>query len=272
MIITFVLFKYLYSQSNINIENLLNKQYTSNFVKKLHTSNNYKDYRGESINIAVIDSGVNKDHKDFSSNIKTGYNFIDNIDTTEDLNGHGTQVVGIISSIDNTIGLAGIAPKAQIYPLKILDDKGRSKVNKVIEALDWCIENNIDLINLSFSTNILNSELFEKINEVSDSGIIVVASYSNLNNTYDYPAMYNNVIGVKATKAKKIIVNNDIVYAYGNKVVTTNNNGEYIQVSGNSFATAHVTGVVALIIEKYREEGESVNISAIRNELKTIFN
>ena len=272
LIISFILLILFNNHSKFNLNEINKKQYVSDLVKKIRYSKNYGNYRGKSIKIAIIDSGVYANHNDFSINIKKGYNFIDNDEIMDDSNGHGTQITGIIGSADNNKGVVGIAPMADIYPLKILDNNGRSKVDKVIEALDWCIKNNINIINLSFSINVNNSNLYEKINQVTELGIIVVASYSNLKNTYDYPAMYDNVIGVKGTNKEKVYVDNDIFYAYGEKIVTTNNDGEYIRVSGNSFASAQVTGVVALIIERYRGEGKPLSISNIKDEFEKIFN
>lgn len=129
--------------------NFENSQMVSKLVSNTHAK---YDYTGQNIKIAVIDSGIMDTHSDFGENIKVGYNFI--LDTTDtfDFNGHGTHVSGVIAAQDNEIGIKGIAPKAEIYPLLVLNEEGKGEISDVCEAISWCINNKIDIINLSFST------------------------------------------------------------------------------------------------------------------------
>ena len=63
---------------------------------------------------------------------------------TDDDNGHGTMA-GTIAALDNSIGVVGVAPKAQIYSVKAFDEKGRGQVSDIIDALNWCVENKFTL-------------------------------------------------------------------------------------------------------------------------------
>ena len=100
------------------------------------------------------------------------------------------------------------------------------------------------------------------ISEAIKKGIFVVASYDNKKNRSSYPAQYENVIGVKAEKkVDKIYIKEEICYAPGYDIVTTNREGGYEKVNGNSVATAYVTGCVALIVSEYKANKENYDVT-----------
>ena len=223
---------------------------------------------GEKVKIAILDSGVNLNHRDFSGNIKSGYDFINNQEKISDKYGHGTWITGIIGACDNNIGICGVAPNAEIYPLIVLDDMGKGKISDVVDAIYWCIKENIDIINVSFSTKKNGKNLEKAISEAIKKGIFVVASYDNKKNRSSYPAQYENVIGVKAEKkVDKIYIKEEICYAPGYDIVTTNREGGYEKVNGNSVATAYVTGCVALIVSEYKANKENYDVNIIKKLL-----
>lgn len=224
--------------------------------------------KGENVKIAVLDSGVNANHQDLSENIKEGYDFIQNKVGVSDDCGHGTWIAGIIGASDNNIGICGIVPKADIYPLKVLDDQGRGKIKNVVNAINWCIQEDIDVVNISFSTKKDDENLKKVVEEAVKKGIIVVASYDNQENKNSYPAQYENVIGVKlGKKIDKVYTKEGICYAPGCGVTTTDRGGGYEKVEGNSIATAYVTGNVALVVSKCKMNKESYNVDKIKKIL-----
>ena len=226
------------------------------------------DNGGKKIKIAILDSGVNSNHQDFSNNIKSGYNFIRNTEVISDNYGHGTWITGIISASNNSVGICGIAPKAEIYPLVVLDEMGKGKIDDVVNAIYWCIKKNMDIINISFSTKKSDKNLEKAISDATKKGILIVASYDNKKNRSSYPAQYENVIGVKTEqKVNKIYIKDDICYAPGRDIVTTNKKGGYESVNGNSVATAYVTGCVALIVSECKANKENYNVSIIKELL-----
>lgn len=196
--------------------------------------------------IAVIDSGVQITHPDLAANIWVNKKEIpgngfddDNNGFIDDVNGwdffnnvadpapkfekgfteagvmHGTIVAGIIAAVgDNGLGVAGITWKAQIMPLKVLDDKGEGRTIDVVRAIDYAINNKADIINFSFVGLDYSRGLYEAIKRAHDAGIIMVAAAGNeqsqgdgydLADTPMYPACDdgedNMVIGVAATDA-----------------------------------------------------------------------
>jgi subtilisin family serine protease len=97
---------------------------------------------GKGLTAAVLDTGLNMDHLDFSGRIAAARNFTDDYggdpDKADDGNGHGTNVAGIIVANDvNT----GMAPEAKVIPLKVLRNNGGGRFQWVSQALQWVLDN-----------------------------------------------------------------------------------------------------------------------------------
>ncbi|MDD4157602.1 MAG: S8 family serine peptidase [Candidatus Cloacimonetes bacterium] len=256
---------------NVNLEDLTNNQYKSDFILKIKNHKNYENLTGKGVKIAIVDSGISREHKDLI-NIKLGYRVQTKNSVINDTTGHGTEIAGIISASNNKFGIVGIAPGSEVYPVSVLNKNGNSSISNIIEAIKWCISNQIDIINLSISTSYNDQKFKEVIATAISNNIIIVASYSNQKNTYDYPAMYANVIGVKSTVKNEIKIIDNIVFAPGFNIVTTSTEGNYTIVNGNSFATANITGFAALLKEKYERKGENLAYIDIINEIKDFNN
>ncbi len=218
-------------------------------IKKVTNSKNRK------VKIAVIDSGIYKEHEDLYGIIVKEFNAINQDEQVIDEFGHGTAIAGIIGGLNNEIGVVGIATNIEIYDVKVLDKYGRGDVRDLITAIDWCIEQNIDIINISFGYQTESVELKSAIDRAVDEEIILVAAAGN---TYgfgvDYPARYDSVISIssvnKELKRPTSAARGKIDFvAPGTDILTTNNNGNYSYFNGTSFATAHATGIIALILQ-----------------------
>jgi subtilisin family serine protease len=128
---------------------------------------------------------------------------------------HGTIVAGIIAAVGNNgSGISGVSWKAQIMPLRVLDDCGEGRTSEVIRAIDYAIANGADIINFSFVGLDYSRGLYEAIRRAHEAGIVMVAAAGNeqsagegydLDETPMYPACDdgedNMVIGVAATDA-----------------------------------------------------------------------
>jgi len=87
------------------------------------------------VNVAVIDTGVDLGHPDL--NVVSGTNCIDPTKTAQDDNGHGTHVAGSIAARDNGSGVVGVAPGTKLYAVKVLDQNGGGDWSQIICGIDW---------------------------------------------------------------------------------------------------------------------------------------
>ena len=164
---------------------------------------------GKGVKVAVIDSGASSQE---DLKIAGGKSFVGYTNSYSDDNGHGTHVAGIISAENNSIGVLGIAPDSEIYSLKAMDKNGNGYVSDLIYAIDWSIENKMDIINLSLgiedsAENMDTIEYLETfINKAYESGILIVAAAGNDDlSPVQYPAKYDSVIAVSATTVSNTI-------------------------------------------------------------------
>lgn len=218
----------------------------------------WKKTRGERIRIGVIDTGADYTHPDLRHCLSRGVNILNRYLPPNDDNGHGTHIAGTISAFTRGRGMIGVAPLAFIHPVKAFDQLGSAFVSDIIGGIEWCIENDMDIINMSFGMKTYSKALEAAIRAAHQSGIIVVASSGNegKRGTIDYPARLPQVIAVGATTRHGRIApfsnagKQIDIYAPGEKIYSTWVRGRYNELSGTSMATSHVSGVVALMLSR----------------------
>ena len=215
--------------------------------------------KGEGVGVAVVDTGIDKDHPDLAANIIGGVNFVAkgrrlNPDKWDDDSGHGTHVAGIIAAVDNEIGVIGVAPDAGLYAVKVLDQSGNGWLSDVVAGIEWAVDNNADVINLSLGASSSWPLLNDACQAAADSGVLIVAAAGNDGGDVLYPARYDSVIAVGATDSS------DTVPWWSNRgpevelaapgvgVRSTWKGDSYNTISGTSMATPHVAGTCALML------------------------
>lgn len=215
-------------------------------------------YTGKGVKITIIDSGV-ANHSDLT--IAGGKSFVG--ESYVDDHGHGTHVAGIIVGKHNGIGVAGVAPNAEVYAVKAIKSDGIGDVRVVLQAIDWAIDNHMDIINLSFGDLEYAQSLHEGIKKASEYGLLIVAASGNegndngTGNTINYPARHEEVISVAAInrdfKRSSFSGTGDMndFAAPGEEIYSTYLNGQYATYNGTSMATPHITGMLALLMEQY---------------------
>ncbi|WP_281863163.1 S8 family peptidase [Planomicrobium okeanokoites] len=230
-------------------------------------------YTGKGVKIAVIDSGINSKHPDLS--VAGGASMIDNTSPFTDGAGHGTHVAGVIAALNNTIGVVGAAPDAEIYSVKVLASSGAGTLEDVLEGIQWAIDQDMDIINLSLTTDFNIPELEALLKKANELGIIVVAAAGNIEivdtrgnyvqNTADvlYPARYPSVIAVGSTDTNnrlsgfsyrgpsvEIVAPGQGIYSTFSTIATSGHD-DYKSSEGTSVSTPFVSAVFAQYKEAY---------------------
>ena len=225
----------------------------------------WEENHGEGITVAVIDTGVSKVPDLRETEFVEGYDFVNDRSNAEDDNGHGTHVAGTIAqSTNNNYGVAGIAYKAKIMPLKVLSGTGGGTVGDIAEAIRFAVDNKADVINMSLGGGGETQVMKEAIEYAYSKGVVIVAAAGNADdNSAAYPARFPHVIGVSAVDASgnKAPYSNfgagiDIAAPGGSdtgkivqETIDPAQGGEpaFLGFQGTSMAAPHVAGVVALI-------------------------
>lgn len=208
-------------------------------------------YKGEKVKVAVLDSGIDMHDEfytrqwvDFSDTVN-GYKPTDN-------NGHGTMVAGPIAARISGFGMEGIASGAELYSVKILDKENEASVSTVVKAIEWCIQNDMDVINMSFGMDSYSEILADAVKKAYNNDILMVAAAGNDVKQVQYPARFPEVLSVGSINSKletsEFSDNSQTdLAAPGEDVQSTGFLGSYTKVSGTSLAAAHVTGVAAAV-------------------------
>lgn len=216
------------------------------------------DTKSSDVKIEVLDSGVS--YTD-DINIQSSVNLVPGEEEVSpmfvDANGHGTGIAGLIGAKDNNDGIKGVYPNAEIYSVKALDENLKSPLSRIVEGIYWGIENDMDIINMSFGTNVNTDVLHEAVKAAADAGIILIAAAGNTEHqSVNYPAAYNEVIAVGSINAEGELAELTStgtqleLLAPGEQVYTTGLFYGTIGVSGTSIATAQVTGTAAMLKAK----------------------
>ena len=248
---------------------------------------------GEKVTVAILDTGIAW-HPDLTDRVIQFQDFVNGKTGIYDDSGHGTHVAGILAGngrLSNGI-LAGIAPKADMVVIKILDEKGEGKLEQILKGIDWVKKHHkkygISVVNLSAGIRTgMNSEkegcLLYAIEELWDMGLIVVVSAGNLGpqkGSITIPGISRKVITVGALKAsredscsgrgptRECIIKPDIL-APGCQIISCSVMTEkvkkpYTVKSGTSMATPVISGAIAVLL------AEDSGISNIEMKMKLL--
>jgi subtilisin family serine protease len=167
--------------------------------------------------------------------------------------GHGTMVMGVIHLV---------APTAQLMPLKTFKSDGTGFLSDILRAVYYAVQNNAQVINMSFDTQTYSQELRKALNYANRNNVICVASAGNEAQSAPpltvYPAEWqNSVMGVASTsdqdtRSSFSNYGNPIVWvaAPGEAIVSTYPFGTYAAGWGTSFSAPFVSGGAALLLNR----------------------
>jgi len=165
---------------------------------------------GTGIGVAILDTGVDLKHQDLAGTVNAFTAFGS---SCQDNAGHGTHVAGIVGARDNNVDVVGVAPKATLYCVKVLDQSGSGSDETVMAGLDWVLTAHasvtpaIRVINMSLGrpgTVDDNPAMRDLIANLDAAGVLVVVSAGNdsaADVTEQIPAAYAQVVSVASTTA-----------------------------------------------------------------------
>ncbi len=218
--------------------------------------NEFGSLTGEKIKIAVIDSGCDEFITNDSRIIKgisfichkEGFTFEKN-DNYIDKLGHGTACIDIILQI---------APAVEILPVKVFASRLETSIEILVEAINFAIDEEVDIINLSLGTKLSEAlyPLYYVCEKAKEKGITIISANANMD-INSYPAIFENVISVSSDETNNKFdykFNDDelcecIANGFPDDALTIS--GMRLKMGGNSFAAPVITGIIALFIQKY---------------------
>ncbi len=306
---------YLYSVKQIATPDpLKNRQ---NALPIHHFEEAWQVTQGEGITVAVVDTGFDCQHEDLIGQCLAGYDFVDidtkayeeadyTLDPLEDYTtpddsptdryGHGTHVAGIIvANKDNGVGIAGVAPKAKLLPVRAgfrIYDKikgywtGALEPDDTAQAITYATDHGADVINMSFGSPIEDPQIKAALDYAHSLGVVLVAAAGNEHNdaAFSFPSSYEYVISVAATDVNHyrasfsnfgetvdvaalgdpvlslLATNMDRTDIPANLIV----NDRYVYFSGTSMASPIVSGAIALLISVHPDWDYKQILNAVR--------
>ncbi len=260
----------------------------------------------EGITVAVLDTGIAyraegkrfRRSPDFTNGqFVKGYDFVDDDHLPLDENGHGTHIAGTIAEkTNNGIGLTGLAFRAKLMPVRVLDAQGRGRADEIAKGIRFAVTNGADVINMSFNFGCGRDvpSVDEALRQAYRRGAIAVASVGNLGSEgcVAPPATSPHVIGVGGSTEGGCLggyslagrdvdllapgggpaapgcpsISTGSIFQVTLKAGTTRRFAEPGNYIGTSMSAAHVSGVAAMVlasgtVERKRKQGRVVAVT-----------
>lgn len=240
--------------------------------------------KGKNVKVCVLDTGVDFSHEELSDRYKGGYNFVSGGAPMDD-HGHGTAVSGVLCATDNDRGLIGVAPEIDLYACKVLDVYGSGYWTDIAAGVDWCVQNGIHVINMSFGGTYLpgTAVMEAACANAWAKGLVLVAAAGNSGFFgVTFPASYECVIAVSAIDENLNLASFSSygpqveVTAPGVNIYTCWRLGDiahptgYDNPNGTSFASPFVAGLAALIKAWHPEATNQEIRNLIKNNAKDL--
>jgi len=210
--------------------------------------------RGDGVKVAIIDTGADTRHPDLHASIAAAANFVDADTVQFQRDRHGTEIAGVIAAVaNNREGIVGVAPGARLllfkacWQARIDADAAHCNTLTLARALVAAFDARAQVINLSLAGP-ADPLLSDLIREGLRRGVLFVgaapaAAQGSAPGFLDQP-------GVLEVASAGGVARGPLLYAPGREILTLLPGGHYDFASGDSIATAQVSGVVALLLAK----------------------
>lgn len=235
-------------------------------ISKFNIPSKWKTTEGESVVVAVIDTGCDLNHQDLAENLLDGINFIDRNKSPQDDNGHGTHVSGTIAAINNSRGIVGVAPKAKILPIKALDKNGSGGIRPIIDGIIWAADAGVDFITMSLGSPNRSIDLEQAIDYADRAGVVVFCAAGNSGENAEimYPARYSKTISIGAVdenlnRTDFTCSGDELDFlAPGHNILGCVPSNGYAIMSGTSMSNPFAVGCAALLCSVHKQKNRKL--------------
>lgn len=223
-------------------------------IEKIQSPSAWNTAQGSGTVVAVLDTGTNCNHPDLSSNCVSGWNVASDTSDYSDIHNHGTWTAGTVAAVgDNATGVAGVAYKAKIMPIRITNDPaGYAYYSDIAKGITYAADHGARVVTNSYRST-EGSSVQSAATYLRSKGGIFVAAAGNDGLQLSSSTNISNIVTVGATDSNdtKTSWSNygpviDVT-APGYSILTTSRSGGYDYVWGTSFSTPITAGVLALI-------------------------
>jgi subtilisin family serine protease len=243
-------------------------------VQRVNAPAAWSSSQGSGVKVAVIDTGIDPNQPDLK--VAGGINALDKNAPWADDHFHGTHVAGSIAAALDQKGVAGVAPKAELYAVKVLSKDGSGNLFAIMQGIMWTGQNGIQVANMSLGAPQEMALLQYALQMAKNAGVTFIAAAGNDGKAVNWPAAYPETIAVSAlcpagiTNTKLCPTANEGISSFSSRgpevdliapgvlipsTVPLSHDASGVKAySGTSMAAPHVAGLAALAIARGKKD------------------